>query len=236
MVLKGLLTTTVRRIRSVFLFLVAAQFIYIILLKWIDPPITITQLSSLITGDGLTRDYINAAAISPNAALAVIAEEDQLFPDHNGFDVKSIKNALDAGQKKKRLRGASTISQQVAKNVFLWQGRSWLRKGIEVYFTFMIELVWGKKRILEVYLNVAEMGKGIYGIEAASRYYFKKPAKSLTRYEAARIAACLPNPKKYVANPASPYIVSRQAWILGQMRNLEGDDDIADLIVAKPAK
>jgi monofunctional biosynthetic peptidoglycan transglycosylase len=97
-------------------------------------------------------------------------------------------------------------------------------------------LVWGKKRILEVYLNVAEMGKGIYGIEAASRYYFKKPAKSLTRYEAARIAACLPNPKKYVANPASPYIVSRQAWILGQMRNLEGDDDIADLIVAKPAK
>jgi monofunctional biosynthetic peptidoglycan transglycosylase len=238
MVRKGLLATTAKRFRNIVMFLIAAQFIYIILLKWINPPITITQLSSLIGDDGLTRDYVNYASISPHAALAVIAAEDQLFPDHNGFDVKSIKKALNAKQKKKqnRLRGASTISQQVAKNVFLWQGRSWLRKGIEVYFTFMIELIWGKERILEVYLNVAEMGKGIYGIEAASRHYFKKPAKSLTRFEAARIAACLPNPKKYVANPASPYIVSRQVWILGQMRNLEGDDDIANLIMTRHSK
>ncbi|HEX5171039.1 MAG TPA: monofunctional biosynthetic peptidoglycan transglycosylase, partial [Cyclobacteriaceae bacterium] len=160
-----------------------------------------------------------------------IAAEDQLFPDHNGFDIKSIEKAIQHNQKKsKRIRGASTISQQVAKNVFLWQGRSWVRKGLEVYFTFMIELIWGKERILEVYLNVAEMGRGVFGIEAASRYYFKKAAKKLTRLQAARIAACLPNPKKYGVNPPSPYIVNRSEWVLRQMRNLEGDPDIEKLI------
>lgn len=144
-----------------------------------DPPITFTQLGSVLTGDGLKRDYVDYDEMSPNIKLAVIASEDQIFPDHNGFDIKSIKKAMAYNEKKPgRIRGASTISQQVAKNVFLWQGRSWIRKGFEVYFTFMIELVWGKKRILEMYLNVAEMGKGIYGVEAASRAYFKKSAKN----------------------------------------------------------
>ena len=213
-------------LKKIFLFLFAAHLIYIIVLKWVDPPITVTQIGSLISGYGLKRDYVALKDISPHAALAVISSEDQLFPDHNGFDVKSIKKAMDYNSKKKRVRGASTISQQVAKNVFLWQGRSWIRKGLEVYFTFMIEAVWGKKRILEVYLNVAEMGKGIFGIEAAAQKYFKKSAKKLTRTESAKIAAALPNPKKYVVNPASPYINKRYPWIMAQMFNLEGDPDI----------
>src|SRR6185436_2769288 len=159
-------------------------------------------LVSWISGDGLKRDYISRKKISDNARLAVIAAEDQLFPDHSGFDWKSIKKAMAYNKRKpNRIHGASTISQQVAKNVFLWQGRSKFRKGLEAYFTFMIELIWGKKRILEVYLNVIEMGRGIYGIEAASQSYFNKPAASLTRAEAACITACLPNPKKYSVKP-----------------------------------
>lgn len=222
----------VHKLKRVFLFLVAAQFIYIIALKWIDPPVTLTQLGSLISGNGLKRDYVDLKEMSPHALLAVMAAEDQLFPDHNGFDIKSIKKALDSNKKKTgRIRGASTISQQVAKNVFLWQGRSWLRKGMEVYFTFMIEMIWGKKRILEVYLNVAEMGKGIFGIESAAQKYFKKPAKKLTRTESAKIAACLPNPKKYSVNPASNYILKRYPWVLHQMDNLRDDPDIERLIL-----
>jgi monofunctional glycosyltransferase len=209
----------------------ATHLIYIIILKWVDPPLTITQLTSWMGGTGMKRDYISFKEISPNAALAIIASEDQLFPDHNGFDVKSIKKAIDTrGKKNKRLRGASTISQQVAKNVFLWQGRSWLRKGLEVYFTFMIERIWGKKRILEVYLNVAEMGKGVFGIEAAAQKHFQKSAKKLTRTESAKIAACLPNPRKYTVNPASRYINKRYPWVLQQMNNLRDDADIERLL------
>ena len=142
-----------------------------------NPPVTLTQLSSLFHGDGLKRDYVSMDDISPYAKLGVIASEDQLFPDHDGFDFKSIEKAMKHNQKSKSLHGASTISQQVAKNVFLWQGRSWFRKALEVYFTFMIEKIWGKKRILQMYLNVSEMGKGVFGIEAAAKYYFKKHAK-----------------------------------------------------------
>ena len=210
---------------------------YIIALCWVNPPITITQLTNWVEGHGLKRDYVNFDAMSPNIRLAVMASEDQLFPDHNGFDIKSIKKALNSNKKSKRIRGASTISQQVAKNVFLWQGRSWFRKGLEVYFTFMIELIWSKERILEMYLNVSEMGTGIFGVEAAAQKYFKKPASKLTRTEAARIAACLPNPKKYKAEPASPYIARRTSWILIQMNNLEGDEDVAKLLeIPKPEK
>ena len=220
--------------KKIFVVLFAAQLVYIVLLRWVDPPITTTQLASWIEGHGLKRDYVDWNEMAPEIKLAVIASEDQLFPDHNGFDWKSIETVLKGKKKTKRLRGASTISQQVAKNVFLWQGRSWLRKGLEVYFTFMIELVWGKKRILEVYLNVAEMGKGVFGIEAAARKYFKKSAAKLNRTQAAMIAACLPNPKKYVVNPPSKYINRRYPWILGQMNNLEGDEEIEALI--RPAK
>ena len=202
-----------------------------------DPPITITQLVSWITGDGLKRDYIGWNKISYNVKLSVIASEDQLFPDHSGFDWKSIKKATEYNKRKpNRIRGGSTISQQVAKNVFLWQGRTKFRKGLEAYFTFMIELIWGKKRILEVYLNVIEMGKGIYGIEAASQSYFNKPATSLTRAEAATIASCLPNPKNYTVKPLSNYVASRRQRVMQQMNNLEGDQDIQNIIKEQLAK
>lgn len=220
-----------QKAKKFLLFLFLAQFAYIVLLKWVDPPITITQLTNWVQGHGLRRDYVDREDISPYMKLAVMASEDQLFPDHNGFDIKSIQKALQHNKKKpKRVRGASTISQQVAKNVFLWQGRSWVRKGLEVYFTFMIELVWGKERILEVYLNVAEMGTGIFGVEAAAQAYFKKPANKLSRSEAAMIAACLPNPKKYKVKPLSKYVERRYPWIVNQMYNLEGDEDIEQLL------
>jgi monofunctional biosynthetic peptidoglycan transglycosylase len=218
-------------LKRVFFVLFFLQFIYILLLKWIDPPITVTQLGSWLHGNGLKRNYIHQRDISPYARLAVMASEDQLFPDHNGFDWKSIGEAIAYNKKKpRRIRGASTISQQVAKNVFLWQGRSWIRKGLEVYFTFMIELVWGKKRILEMYLNVAEMGKGIFGIEAASREYFRKSSAKLTPAEAAMIAASLPNPKKYTVKPLSIYVSRRYPWVIQQMGFLQDDPDIKQLV------
>jgi monofunctional biosynthetic peptidoglycan transglycosylase len=218
-------------IKRIFLLLFIFQFLYIIILKWIEPPITITQLSSWISGDGLKRDYVGGDEISRNMKLAVMASEDQVFPDHNGFDWKSIKKAIEYNEKKpNRIRGASTISQQVAKNVFLWQGRGWVRKGLEVYFTQMIEWIWGKERILEVYVNVIEMGKGIYGAEAAAQAYYKKPAKNLTRKEAALIAACLPNPKVYTVKPLHRQVASRSNWVMGQMNFLERDPDVQKVI------
>src|ERR1700749_5141895 len=227
---KGIVPRIWRWVKRIFLFLFFAQFFYILILKWINPPVTLTQLSSLFHGDGLKRNYVAMDAISPYAKLAVISSEDQLFPDHDGFDFKSIEKAMKHNQKSKSLHGASTISQQVAKNVFLWQGRSWIRKAMEVYFTFMIEWIWGKKRILQMYLNVSEMGKGVYGIEAASHFYFNKPAKTLTRQEAARIAACLPNPKVFTIKPLSAHVAARAAWIQGQMGNLQEDPDIQKLL------
>ena len=216
--------------KRIFLILFIGQLVYIILLKWIDPPITLTQIGSIFSGDGLKRDYVGGDEISSNLKLAVIAGEDQIFPDHSGFDWKNIKKAMEYNQRKpNRVRGASTISQQCAKNVFLWQGRDWLRKGLEVYFTKMIEWIWGKERILDVYLNVIEMGPGIYGAEAASQTYFKKPAKNLTRKEAAMIAASLPNPKRYTVKPVSPYVRGRSNWILVQMLFLERDPDVQKL-------
>src|ERR1022692_4305426 len=194
---KGIVPRTLRWIKRIFIFLFFFQLFYILFLKWVDPPVTLTQLGSLVTGHGLKRDYVGMKNISPSAKLAVICSEDQLFPDHDGFDFKSIEKAMKHNQKSKSLHGASTISQQVAKNVFLWQHGGYFRKGLEVYFTFMIETFWSKKRILEMYLNVAEMGEGIFGVEAASEKYFHKHSKDLSRKEAALLAACLPNPKGY---------------------------------------
>ena len=231
MATKDLLPKVWRWIKRIFLILFIAQFVYIILLKWINPPITLTQFASWITGDGLKRDYVSNNSISYNAKLAVIASEDQLFTDHNGFDWKSIQKAMKYNQRKPgRVRGASTISQQVAKNVFLWQGRSWFRKGLETYFTFMIEWIWGKKRILQMYLNVSEMGTGIFGIERAANIYFNKSAGDLTRQEAALIAACLPNPKKYRVKPVSNYVAIRSRKIMQQMNFLQPDPDIQAVI------
>ena len=227
---KGLIPRAWRIIKRVVIFLFFFQLFYLLLLKWVNPPVTLTELGSWLRGDGLKHSYVSMKNISPYAKLAVISSEDQLFPDHDGFDFKSIEKAMKHNQKSKSLHGASTISQQVAKNVFLWQGRSWIRKGLEVYFTFMIELIWGKKRILEMYLNVSEMGKGVFGIEAAARYYFNKPASFLTRQEAAKIAACLPNPKIFTIKPLSPHVANRSVWIVGQMGVLQNDPDIQKLL------
>jgi monofunctional biosynthetic peptidoglycan transglycosylase len=188
-------------------------------------------MSSFLSGDGMSRDHVGGANISRNLKLAVVASEDQLFPDHNGFDFKSIQRAMAYNKKKPgRIRGASTISQQVAKNVFLWQGRSWFRKALEVYFTFMIELVWGKGRILEIYLDVAEMGKGVFGAEAAAQQLFHKSARNLTISESAMIAASLPNPRAYTVKPMSRYVSVKYPWIIRQMSNLSDDPDVLALI------
>lgn len=228
---KGLIPRSWRFLKKLLLVLFIAQLLYIVLLKWMDPPVTFTQLGDWFSGYGLKRDYVNKEEISRNMRLAVICSEDQLFADHSGFDWKSIEKAMEYNQRKpNRIHGGSTISQQTAKNVFLWQRRSWIRKVLETYFTFMIEKIWGKKRILEVYLNVIEMGPGIFGVEAAAQKYFHKQASKLTRAEAARLTACLPNPKKFIAVPAGRYVANRSFRIQKQMNNLESDPDIQKII------
>ena len=227
---KGLGRRVLRILLKTIVFAFLFSVFYILFCKWINPPITITQIESLLHGHGLHRKYVSLAKMNANVKLAVMASEDQLFPDHNGFDFKSIQKAMKHNRKSKSLRGASTISQQVAKNVFLWQHGGYFRKGLEVYFTFMIETFWSKKRILEMYLNVAEMGEGIFGVEAASEHYFKKQAADLSRKQAALIAACLPNPKGYTIKPLSAHVASRYPWILRQMNNLEADPDIEALV------
>jgi monofunctional biosynthetic peptidoglycan transglycosylase len=223
-----------RFLLKLFLWFFFLQLGYIIICKWINPPITLTQISSLVHGYGLQRDYIDYDQMSPNIKLAVMASEDQLFPTHNGFNINAIEKAIQYNKTHpNKERGASTISQQVAKNVFLWQGRSYVRKGLEVYFTFMIEKIWGKKRILEMYLNVAEMGKGVFGIQEAARKYFNKDAKDLSRQEAAMIAACLPNPKVYTVKPLCRYVSNRCDDIVWQMSDLQTDPDIQKLINEK---
>lgn len=169
-------------------------------------------------------DWVSLERIAPNAALAVIAAEDQQFAFHAGFDLKSIRKAIrtNSNSNNKRVRGASTISQQVAKNMFLWSGRSYLRKGLEAYFTLLIEWLWPKERILEIYLNIAEFGRGVYGVEAAAQRYFRKPAARLSATESATLAAVLPNPRVFKAQRPSPYVLERRRWILQQMRALGG--------------
>jgi monofunctional glycosyltransferase len=207
-------------------------FFYFLLGYIFNPIITVTQLVSILRGDGLQRDYISYNAMGSNIKLAVIASEDQLFPDHDGFDLKAIKLAIKYNKKhpSKPQRGGSTISQQAAKNIFLFQGGGFLRKGPEVFFTFTIETGYTKRTILERYLNIAEMGRGIYGIQAAAKNYFNKDAKDLTRAEAAQIAACLPNPKEYTVRPLSSKVKNRYDNIMRQMNNLEGDADVQEII------
>lgn len=168
----------------------------------------------------LTKDWVSMSKISRHMPQAVVAAEDQKFLDHWGFDMEAMEKAWEGNKRGKRIKGASTITQQTAKNVFLWPNRNFVRKGLEAYFTLLMELLWSKERIMEVYLNVIEMGDGIYGIEAASQTYFKKPAAKLNRSEAAVIAAVLPNPRRW--NPSRPtgYIRGRQSWIMRQMNNL----------------
>jgi monofunctional biosynthetic peptidoglycan transglycosylase len=172
-------------------------------------------------GDGkgvvMEHDWVPLKEISPKLQLAVVCSEDQNYLKHFGFDLGAIKKAMKENEEGKRFRGGSTITQQTAKNVFLWQGRSYLRKAFEAWFTLLIEVFWSKERIMEVYLNSIEMGPGVYGAEAASQYWFHKSAKKLTKDDAAAIAAILPNPIRLKANPASSYVSNRKAWIKQQM-------------------
>ncbi|WP_407731679.1 monofunctional biosynthetic peptidoglycan transglycosylase [Pseudocitrobacter faecalis] len=185
------------------------------------------QLSAWLSGDFhyvAHSDWVSMDEISPWMGLAVIAAEDQKFPEHWGFDVQAIEKALSHNERNEnRIRGASTLSQQTTKNLLLWDGRSWLRKGLEAGLTVGIETVWSKKRILTVYLNIAEFGEGIFGVEAAAQRYFHKSASRLTMSEAALLAAVLPNPIRFKADAPSGYVRSRQAWIMRQMRQLGGE-------------
>lgn len=185
------------------------------------------QLSAWLTGDFsyvAHSDWVSMDEISPWMALAVVAAEDQRFPDHWGLDVEAIEKALSHNEKhENRIRGASTLSQQTVKNLFLWDGKSWLRKGLEAGLTVTTEAVWTKRRILTVYLNIAEFGDGIFGVEEASQRYFHKPASRLTMSEAALLAAVLPNPIRYKATAPSGYVRNRQAWIMRQMQQLGGE-------------
>ena len=198
----------------------------VLLLRWAPPPtssfIAQSWLSALWAGESAAfrYDWTPMAAISPQAALAIIAAEDQRFPNHFGFDFVEIQDALEDQDEGKPLRGASTLSQQVAKNLFLWPGRSFVRKGLEVWFTVLLELLWPKQRILEVYLNIAEFGEYTFGVEAASQRFFHKPATRLTADEAARLAAVLPNPLRYRVDRPSAYVLKRQRRIEQQMRQL----------------
>ena len=207
---------------------VALSVVLVLALRWVDPPISAymieARLQALSEGDRTYRtdyEWVNLEHISSHAAIAVIASEDQQFPFHAGFDLDSIRESVRASERGKKLRGASTISQQVAKNLFLWNG-GFVRKGVEAWMTVLIELIWPKERILEVYLNIAEFGRGVYGVEAAARRFYHKPAARLTSSEAAILAAVLPNPIRMHADRPSPYVQERRDWILGQMRALGG--------------
>lgn len=191
--------------------------------RFFNPIITITQIEGLVKYQKLDRDYISFDEMGKNVKKAVIASEDQNFYKHNGFDFQAIQKAFADNQKGKKLKGGSTISQQTAKNIFLWNGRSYVRKGLEAIFTFIIEKVWSKDIILERYLNSIEMGQGVFGVEAASHYYFGKSSADLTKSEAAWIAVCLPNPKKYDPKNPSSYLSRKHSWVMRQMNyvNLE---------------
>lgn len=220
--LKRLSVFVLKLILIVFLATLGLVLIY----KYINPPVTPLMVIRYLSPKGdlrsIDKQWTDYESISDNMKLAVVAAEDQKFASHRGFDLESIQDAIEDRLDGDELRGASTISQQTAKNVFLWPGRSWTRKGAEAYFTFLIETIWGKKRILEVYLNVIETGEGVYGVEKASQIYFGKPAKNLSSGQAALIAAVLPNPVLMSPMESSGYMNSRRAWITEQMRNLGG--------------
>jgi monofunctional biosynthetic peptidoglycan transglycosylase len=215
---------------------VLLSVLIVVLLRWINPPFTAFMAESRVnawlqrdSGYVSTHRWVELARISPNLALAVIASEDQKFPEHRGFDVEAIEKAYQLNQHSHKIRGASTISQQVAKNLFLWSGRSYFRKGLEAYFTVLIESCWPKRRILEVYLNSAEFGIGTYGAEAAAQRFFHRPAARLTRSDAALLAAVLPNPQHYSAAAPSAYLQRRREQILAQMQALGGPEMLEEI-------
>ena len=214
-------------LRGIVLLFFGSTILFVLLYRWcpvyVTPLMVIRCTQQVWHGEKirLRHHWVPMEQISPSLAVAVMASEDQLFLEHHGFDFNAIGQAIKERQSGKRKRGASTISQQTAKNVFLWPGGGWFRKGLEVYFTALIELVWGKERIMEVYLNSIEMGDGIYGAEAVAQLHFGYEASRLTRANCALIAATLPNPLRYSSKNPSSYILRRQTWILNQMRYVE---------------
>jgi monofunctional glycosyltransferase len=218
--------------KQAFFIFYGLSLVYTLYLMAFNPPITITQIWNALKGHGLTKQNIWYSNMGKNIKLAAIASEDQLFPDHDGFDIKGIKLAMKYNKRHpgRPPRGASTISQQTAKNVFLFQGGGFLRKAPEMFYTFTIEQLWSKRTILEHYLNIAETGTGIYGVEAAANTYFNKAAKDLTRQEAAQIIATLPNPKVYTIKPMHPRVAARYPAIVRQMAVLDGDADVKAIV------
>ena len=213
-----------RRVSIALLAFIVASLVVVLALRFVPPPTTAFVVAYRLGTPGATpvdRRWVPMQRISPSLAIAVVAAEDQTFPRHHGFDLDSIGKALDE-REKGRVRGASTISQQVAKNLFLWSGRSWVRKGLEAWFTLLIELTWSKQRILEVYLNVAEFGPGVYGAEAAAQRYFGASAGALTPRQSALLAAVLPSPRTLHAERPSAYVAGRAQWIERQVRQLGG--------------
>jgi len=222
---KSLLRILSRLFLKTTIWFVGLSLFFVILFKWVPIPLTPLMLirsgQQVINGKELKlkHDWVSMKNISPHIQLAAVCSEDQNFFTHHGIDFGAMKKAVNESKKKNgKLRGASTISQQTAKNVFLWPQRSWVRKGLEVWFTGLIELIWSKKRIMEVYLNSIEMGVGIYGAEAASQYYFGKKASELTKYQATSIVAIFPSPLKWNARNPGPYVQSRIEWINRQMK------------------
>lgn len=203
---------------------------YLIALIWINPPITITMLSNRINGFDISYKPISSKKQGKTIKLAALASEDQKFLTHFGLDFMAIQSALNNNRKGKSIRGGSTISQQTAKNVFLWQGRDWIRKGLEAYSTLLIEVIWGKERILEHYLNVAEMGEGIYGVQAAAQFYYKVDANRLSMNQAALIIASLPNPKKMNPNKKTKTLLRKHSWIVKQMKLLAKNKSVQELV------
>ncbi len=233
---KTFLGRILRALGWLVLLFLAISVLSVALLRWIDPPYSAfmaeTQVAAWLARDRsyvFRHTWVDLARISPNLPLAVVASEDQKFPDHWGFDVEAIERAYQLNQHSHRVRGASTISQQVAKNLFLWSGRSYFRKGLEAYFTLLIEGLWPKRRILEMYLNIAEFGYGTYGAEAAAERFFHRPAARLSRSDAAVLAAVLPNPEHYSAAAPSRYVLQRRDWILGQMQALGGPEMLSEI-------
>ena len=208
-------------ILKLFLWFIGLSVLWVIIYKFVPVPYTPLMAIRSIEGDEkyqTRHDWVPIEEISPYLQLAVICAEDQNFLSHNGFSRAAIERALENNKKGKKIRGGSTISQQTAKNAFLWPGRTWFRKGLEAYFTVLIEALWSKERIMEVYLNSIEMGNGVFGAEAASQYWFKRSAKNLRRENAAAIASILPSPQRYKANPPGPYVSRRIQWTMRQMR------------------
>ena len=210
----------------VFLWFLMVTVLWVLFYRFVNPPITLLMIQRNIERSSedkpskMEKKWVDFDDMSDNMKRAAVSAEDQLFLKHIGFDVKAIEKAFETNKKGKKIKGGSTISQQTAKNVFLWPGRSWIRKGFEAYFTLLIEIFWSKERILEVYLNVIEMGDGIYGAEAASQAYYGKSCKKLSRAQAALIASCFPNPRRWSPKNATPYIRHRQYLIMKNMRRL----------------